>query len=55
MKNLIIGIIPTIKLFETDNPYLDRYEFVNNYVKKVAKLTRNRWQVGNKMGESYER
>ena len=31
----IIGIFPTIELFQSDDPYQDRYEFVNNYPKKV--------------------
>ena len=31
----IIGIFPTIELFQGDDPYQDRYEFINNYPKKV--------------------
>lgn len=31
----IIGIVPTIHLYETDDPYKDRYEFINNYPKKI--------------------
>lgn len=34
-RKLIVGICPTTHLFEDNNPYHDRYEFVNNYVKKV--------------------
>ncbi len=30
-----IGIIPSAKLFKNDDPYSDRYEFVNGYVKRI--------------------
>lgn len=32
----IVGIVPTAKLFETDDYYKDNYIFVNNYSKRVA-------------------
>lgn len=35
MKKIIIGIVPTIHLNETDSPFLDRYEFVGNYSKSI--------------------
>jgi putative glutamine amidotransferase len=35
MKKKIIGIVPSIRLYETEDPFLDKLEFVNNYVKKV--------------------
>lgn len=31
----VIGIVPTARLFDTEDPYQDRYSFVNNYVKRV--------------------
>lgn len=31
----IIGIVPTARLFDTDDPYQDQYIFVNNYVKRI--------------------
>lgn len=34
-RKLIIGILPTINIYQNDNPYDDRYSFVNNYPKKV--------------------
>ena len=34
-KKIIIGIVPTLHLYETEDPYQDRYEFVNNYPKKI--------------------
>lgn len=35
MKKLV-GIVPTARLFETDDYYQDNYVFVNNYVLRVA-------------------
>lgn len=32
----IVGIVPTARLFETDDFYQDNYTFVNNYPKRVA-------------------
>lgn len=32
-----IGIVPSARLFETNDPYMDQYLFVNAYVKRVAK------------------
>ena len=34
-KKIIIGIVPTLHLYETEDPYQDHYEFVNNYPKKI--------------------
>ena len=34
-RKKIIGIIPTVHVYETDDPYEDRYEFINNYPKKI--------------------
>lgn len=34
-KRIVIGIVPTIRLYETNDPYQDRYVFVNNYPKKI--------------------
>lgn len=34
-KKKIIGIVPTLHLYENDDPYQDRYVFINNYPKKV--------------------
>lgn len=31
----VIGIVPTARLFDTDDPYKDQYIFVNNYVKRI--------------------
>lgn len=31
----IIGIFPTVKLFQNDNPFEDEYKFLNNYSKRV--------------------
>lgn len=31
----IIGIVPTARLFDTEDPYKDQYIFVNNYVKRI--------------------
>ncbi len=36
MKKQLIGIVPTAKLFDTDDYYKDNYIFVNNYAKRVA-------------------
>ncbi len=36
MKKLI-GIVPSANLFETDDIYQDRYYFINNYPKRIAK------------------
>lgn len=35
MKKIIIGILPQIKLKTNDNPYDDRYEFLDLYTKKI--------------------
>ena len=36
MKNkIVIGIMPELELYQTDNPYADVYFIVNNYVKRV--------------------
>lgn len=35
MKKKIIGIAPTIWLYTNDDPYEDRYQFVNNYIKRI--------------------
>lgn len=35
MKKPKIGILPTSRLYLDDNPFNDKYEFVNNYVKDV--------------------
>lgn len=32
----IIGVVPTARLFENDDPYQDNYVFVNSYVRRVA-------------------
>ncbi len=32
----IVGIVPSARLFETDDYYKDQYFFVNNYAKRVA-------------------
>ena len=37
MPKKLIGIVPTIVLNTNDDPYQDRYQFVNNYPKKVFK------------------
>lgn len=31
----VIGIVPTARLFDTEDPYKDQYIFVNNYVKRI--------------------
>ncbi len=31
----VIGIVPTARLFDTDDPYKDQYIFVNHYVKRI--------------------
>ncbi|MEA5060649.1 MAG: gamma-glutamyl-gamma-aminobutyrate hydrolase family protein [Candidatus Pelethousia sp.] len=31
----VIGIVPTARLFDTDDPYKDQYIFVNNYGKRI--------------------
>ena len=36
MKKCIIGLVPTARLFDTDDYYKDNYLFVNNYAKRVA-------------------
>lgn len=39
MRNkTIIGIVPSAKLFKNDDPYSDRYEFVNNYIARVHEI-----------------
>lgn len=35
MEKVKIGILPSSRLFENDNPYDDRYVFINNYSKKI--------------------
>lgn len=35
MSKVIVGIVPTSKLFLTDDPFQDSYSFVNNYAKKI--------------------
>lgn len=32
----IVGVVPTARLFENDDPYQDNYVFVNSYVRRVA-------------------
>ena len=34
-KPLLVGIVPTVRLFLNEDPYEDRYLFVNNYAKKI--------------------
>ena len=34
-KKIVVGILPTIRLYETNDPYEDRYVFINNYPKKI--------------------
>ncbi len=34
-KKIVVGILPTIHLYETNDPYEDRYVFINNYPKKI--------------------
>ena len=36
MKKHLIGVVPTAKLFDTDDYYKDNYIFVNNYAKRIA-------------------
>lgn len=31
-----IGVVPTARLFENDDPYQDNYVFVNGYLKRIA-------------------
>lgn len=31
----VIGIVPTARLFDTEDPYKDQYIFVNNYVRRI--------------------
>lgn len=35
MKRIVVGILPQIRLKETNNPYLDRYEFLDLYCKRI--------------------
>ncbi len=35
MKKVIVGIVPTSSIFTTENPYQDKYSFVNGYSKKI--------------------
>lgn len=35
MSKKLVGIIPSAKLFKNDDPYADRYEFVNSYIKRI--------------------
>ena len=35
MNKVIVGIVPTSKLFLNDDPFQDTYRFVNNYAKKI--------------------
>jgi|GEM_PF-128308 len=37
MKKVIVGIVPTSSVFTTENPYQDKYSFVNGYSKKIIK------------------
>lgn len=32
----IIGVVPTARLFENDDPYQDNYVFVNSYIQRIA-------------------
>ena len=32
----IVGVVPTARLFENDDPYQDNYVFVNSYIQRVA-------------------
>ncbi|MBQ2697890.1 MAG: gamma-glutamyl-gamma-aminobutyrate hydrolase family protein [Clostridia bacterium] len=32
----IVGIVPSARLFETDDPYQDRYTFINSYALRLA-------------------
>lgn len=32
----VIGIVPSASLFETEDPYLDQYRFVNHYGKRIV-------------------
>ena len=45
----IIGVVPTARLFENDDPYQDNYVFVNSYVRRVAEAggvpIRPRWRA----------
>lgn len=36
MAKKIIGIVPSASLFETEDPYLDQYRFVNHYGKRIV-------------------
>lgn len=33
--NKIVGLVPSAKLFKNNDPYSDKYEFVNSYVKRI--------------------
>lgn len=35
MSKIIVGLLPKVELYTTNDPYLDLYMFVNNYPKKV--------------------
>lgn len=35
MSKKLVGIVPSAKLFKNDDPYADRYEFVNSYIKRI--------------------
>lgn len=36
MAKKLIGIVPSASLFETEDPYLDQYRFVNHYGKRIV-------------------
>lgn len=36
MAKKVIGIVPSAALFETEDPYLDQYRFVNHYGKRIV-------------------
>lgn len=36
MVKKVIGIVPSASLFETEDPYLDQYRFVNHYGKRIV-------------------
>lgn len=37
----IVGLVPSAKLFKNDDPYSDKYEFVNSYVKRIEEVGGN--------------
>jgi len=36
MNKVKIGIVPTSHIFENDDPYEDKYSFINNYCKRIS-------------------